>query len=87
MMPPVMPPMTLRDRLDEYVSMRRALGFQLNDLERQVGLFCAWLAARGQTQTFTVDEAVTWARLNPDALLADSFLDRVGVAVLDRRLR
>ena len=67
MMPPVMPPMTLRDRLDEYVSMRRALGFQLNDLERQVGLFCAWLAARGQTQTFTVDEAVTWARLNPDA--------------------
>lgn len=47
--------------------MRRALGFQLDEVERQVGLFCAWLAARGQTQTFTVDEAVTWARLNPDA--------------------
>ena len=29
--------------------MRRALGFQLNDVERQVGLFCAWLEARGQT--------------------------------------
>ncbi len=58
---------TLRDRLDEYLVMRRALGFQLNDVERQVGLFCAWLEARGQTTTFTVDEAVTWARLNPDA--------------------
>lgn len=58
---------TLRDRLAEYLAMRRALGFQLNDLERQVGLFCTWLEARGQTQTFTIDEAVTWARLNPDA--------------------
>ena len=47
--------------------MRRALGFQLNDVERQVGLFCTWLEARGQTQTFTIDEAVAWARLNPDA--------------------
>ncbi len=45
---------TLRDRLDEYLVMRRALGFQLNDVERQVGLFCTWLEARGQT-TFTVD--------------------------------
>jgi integrase len=58
---------TLRDRLDEYLVMRRALGFQLNDVERQVGLFCAWLEARGQTKTFTIDDAVTWARLNPDA--------------------
>jgi integrase len=58
---------TLRDRLEEYLSMRRALGFQLNDIERQVGLFCTWLEARGQTQTFTINDAVTWARLNPDA--------------------
>jgi site-specific recombinase XerC len=61
------PPTTLRERLDEYLVMRRALGFQLNDVERQVGLFCAWLETRGQTKTFTIDEAVTWARLNPDA--------------------
>jgi integrase len=60
-------PATLRERLDEYLAMRRALGFQLNDIERQVGLFCTWLQARGQTRTFTIDEAVTWARLNPDA--------------------
>lgn len=58
---------TLRDRLAEYLAMRRALGFQLNDVERQVGLFCTWLEARGQTKTFTIDEAVAWARLNPDA--------------------
>ena len=60
-------PATLRERLDEYLAMRRALGFQLNEFERQVGLFCTWLQARGQTRTFTIDEAVTWARLNPDA--------------------
>jgi len=57
----------LRDRLKEYLTMRRALGFQLNDIERQVGLFCAWLETRGQTQTFTINDAVTWARLNPAA--------------------
>ena len=60
-------PRTLRERLDEYLVMRRALGFQLNDVERQVGSFCSWLEAGGQTKTFTIDEAVTWARLNPDA--------------------
>lgn len=58
---------TLRERLEEYLAMRRSLGFQLNDVERQVGLFCTWLEARGQVQTFTIDDAVTWARLNPDA--------------------
>lgn len=58
---------TLRERLDEYLVMRRALGFRLAELERQVGLFCTWLEARGQLQTFTIDDAVTWARLNPDA--------------------
>lgn len=57
---------TLRERLEEYLTLRRALGFQLNELERQVGLFCTWLETRGQTLTFTIDDAVTWARLNPD---------------------
>lgn len=58
---------TLRERLDEYLEMRRALGFQLAEVERQVGLFLTWLEVRGQTHTFTIDDAVTWARLNPDA--------------------
>jgi len=31
---------TLRERLIRYLVMRRALGFQLNEIERQVGLFC-----------------------------------------------
>lgn len=58
---------TLRQQLDEYLQLRRSLGFGLNELERQVGLFCAWLEGRGQTTTFSIDDAVTWARLNPDA--------------------
>lgn len=58
---------TLRERLEEYLAMRRSLGFQLDDVERHVGLFCTWLQAHGQMQTFTIEEAVTWARLNPDA--------------------
>jgi integrase len=66
-MTPPTTPTTLRDRLGEYLVMRRAFGFQLDDIERQVGLFCTWLEARGQTQTFSIDDAVTWARLNPDA--------------------
>lgn len=61
------PTPTLRERLDEYLAMRRALGFQLDDVERQVGGFCTWLEARGQATTFTIDEAVAWARLNPAA--------------------
>lgn len=59
--------MTLREQLDEYLVMRRTLGFGLNDMQRQVGLFITWLQAQGQEQTFTIDQAVTWARLNPDA--------------------
>ncbi|MFN0282941.1 MAG: tyrosine-type recombinase/integrase [Kineosporiaceae bacterium] len=58
---------TLRERLEEYLALRRSLGFQLNEIERQVGLFCSWLEARGQAETFSVDDAVTWARLNSDA--------------------
>lgn len=58
---------TLREHLEQYLALRRALGFQLNEIERQVGLFCGWLENRGQTATFTIDDAVAWARLNPDA--------------------
>ena len=58
---------TLCERLGQYLVMRRSLGFQLDDIERQVGLFCRWLEARGQVQSFTIDDAVTWARLNTEA--------------------
>ena len=29
---------TLRERLDDYLVMRRSLGFQLNDIEREVSV-------------------------------------------------
>ncbi|MBC7273574.1 MAG: tyrosine-type recombinase/integrase [Tetrasphaera sp.] len=58
---------TLRQHLDRYLTMRRAMGFKLDDIERQVGLFITWLEAQGQEQSFTIEQSVTWARLNPDA--------------------
>lgn len=58
---------TLREELEAYLVLRRALGFQLVELERQVGLFITWLEAKGQEQTFTIEEVLAWARLNPEA--------------------
>lgn len=58
---------TLREELDAYLVLRRSLGYQLVELERQVGLFITWLEAKGQEQTFTVEDVLVWARLNPEA--------------------
>jgi hypothetical protein len=49
---------TLRESLDEYLAMRRALGFQLDKLEYLAGGFVDWLATRGQTDSFTISDAV-----------------------------
>lgn len=57
---------TLEEHLVEYVSMRRALGYDLSVLEHRVGQFLSWLAAQGK-ETFTTADAVTWARLPADA--------------------
>ncbi|MDQ3528163.1 MAG: tyrosine-type recombinase/integrase [Actinomycetota bacterium] len=57
---------TLHEHLEEYLSMRRALGYDLNKLEYLAGQFCTWLAAAGK-KTFTTADAVTWARLPADA--------------------
>ncbi|MHB1164475.1 MAG: tyrosine-type recombinase/integrase [Candidatus Nanopelagicales bacterium] len=57
----------LRQHLADYLGMRRALGFDLAEVERYVGDFCTWIEARGHPESFTVDDAVTWARFNPDA--------------------
>jgi len=54
---------TLRESLDDYLAMRRALGFQLDKLEYLAGGFTDWLAERGQTESFTIGDAVAWARL------------------------
>jgi integrase len=44
--------------------MRRELGYRLEKLELLAGQFCDWLTAGGKT-TFTIADAVSWARL-PD---------------------
>jgi integrase len=64
--PVVTAEMTLRERLDEYLVMRRALGYQLDTLEMLAGGFCDWLTGQGKT-TFTTADAVTWARLPAEA--------------------
>jgi integrase len=54
--------MTLREELDSYLSTRRSLGYQLTTSEYLLGQFCDWLAARGTPETFTIEDAVAWAR-------------------------
>ena len=56
----------LEEHLDEYLAMRRALGYDLDKLEHLAGQFCSWLAAAGK-ETFTTADAVEWARLPVDA--------------------
>ncbi|GAA6527990.1 tyrosine-type recombinase/integrase [Intrasporangium sp. DVR] len=53
---------TLHEHLTEYLTMRRALGYDLDKLEHLAGQFCDWLAAAGK-ETFTTADAVEWARL------------------------
>lgn len=53
----------LREHLGEYLCLRRANGYALDKLELLAGQFCDWLTAQGKTTTFTIDDAVTWARL------------------------
>ena len=54
--------MTLREELDSYLVARRSLGYKLTRSEYLLGQFCGWLAARGKPGSFTIDDAVAWAR-------------------------
>jgi len=54
--------MALREELDSYLAARRSLGYKLTTSEYLLGQFCGWLAARGKPDTFTIDDAVAWAR-------------------------
>jgi hypothetical protein len=56
---------TLRDHLAEYLAMRRELGYRLDKLELVAG-HCDWLIAADKT-TFTIADAVAWARLPGEA--------------------
>lgn len=52
----------LDDELDTYLTQRRALGFQLKTGEYLLRQFLNWLQSRGKRETFTIDDAVQWAR-------------------------
>lgn len=56
----------LREHLADYLRVRRANGYALEKLELLAGQFCDWLATQGKT-TFTIDDALTWARLPANA--------------------
>jgi integrase/recombinase XerD len=56
----VSPP--LREALEDYLALRRALGFKLAAPARLLGQFTSWLEARG-TATITVSDALEWATL------------------------
>ena len=52
----------LRAALEDYLSLRRALGFKLDNAGRLLGQFVGYLEERG-IDTVTTDDALTWASL------------------------
>ena len=50
----------LRDALGDYLSLRRALGFQLASAGRLLGQFVGYLEARGM-DAVTAEHALAWA--------------------------
>jgi integrase len=52
----------LRDALDDYLAVRRALGYKLDTAERLLLQFIEYLEARGE-QRITIDHAIAWAIL------------------------
>jgi integrase/recombinase XerD len=52
----------LREALEDYLALRRALGFKLASPARLLGQFTSWLEDRG-TATITVSDALEWAVL------------------------
>ncbi len=57
---------SLREALEDYLALRRALGFRLASPARLLGQFVSWLEERG-TGTITTEDAVAWAVLPPGA--------------------
>ena len=56
------PERPLRDALEDYLALRRALGFKLAAPARLLGQFTGYLEARG-TSTITISGALAWATL------------------------
>ncbi len=56
---------SLSDTLDDYLALRRSLGYKLERPGQVLGGFVSWLDARGATHV-TIDLAVTWATRSGD---------------------
>src|SRR2546429_7368784 len=56
----------LRDSLEDYLALRRALGFRLKTAGRLLGQFVGYLEDRG-AGTITTEDALAWAVLPPAA--------------------
>ena len=52
----------LRSAIEQYLTVRRALGYKLELAERLLGQFCAYLEATGAT-AITTELALAWATL------------------------
>ena len=52
----------LRDALEDYLMLRRALGFKLASAARLLGQFVSYLETRGAS-TVTTSDALAWATL------------------------
>ena len=52
----------LRATLEDYLRLRRALGFKLNNAGRLLGQFVDYLEERG-VETISIDDALAWASL------------------------
>lgn len=69
--------MTIRTRVEEYLAMRRSLGYTLRGEGRMLLAFADWLARAGQ-KTITVSAALAWATEPQDATPAH-WARRLGV--------
>ena len=56
----------LRNVLADYLSMRRALGYKMDQVERRLRQFIAFAEDNGETHVRTVT-ALAWATLPPGA--------------------
>jgi integrase/recombinase XerD len=56
----------LRRALEDYLSLRRALGYKLHNAGRLLGQFVGYLEERG-VDTITTEDAVAWATLPAEA--------------------
>lgn len=58
--------MSLFNELDTYLQQRRNLGYELKTTEYLLRSFCHWMAEKGNTRTFTTDDALEWATSHPN---------------------